>query len=756
MAIMTAVASKLYRVEPRSVVPGRQRWDIAVLLNRPRVAELLETMLRERSGIEVVRANPVTGRLLVFHDTALSGDEVGQLVREAAAQVSLQTPVIPIRRSSRPAPSAAPTTARRSGRGLVTLAVVGGGVVALALRSPMLRLGAVLGATAIVIWRGWRRSRQVQLALAGHESTVGAIRQILGPHYREFAWASVLSVLAQVLYSVPLLFMGWMLAVLTKGPTASLMRLSLTNGASQLWFLAGTILVVLAAFAAVSFAASMMWRDLAQTMQHEWRSEMYVHVQRGTLRYLEGERMTRLAEVLTGDIDQLSRFFAGPINTLLQIATCFVVVVGAFLFWAPQIAWIALVPAPIIVWLSFSYQERVAPEHAASSQIRSLLNSQLINNLEASATVKSFSAEDYEIARITRLSEACRQSNHQSDTRTQIYNHAVQVGAFSSLLGVLLFGGLKVLSGTLALEAYNGLIALPTLLLMKLPELGDAVEQYLRTVAALGQVLELRRLPVESGNTGRRLDLATVNGEIVFDGVTFAYPGRSPILRDLSLRMVARQTTGIVGVTGAGKTTIAKLVLRLQDVDSGRVLLDGVDVRDLRLQDLRTAISFVAQDAFLFDGSIGDNIRYGSFDADLERVRRAARLAEAADFVEGLPSQYDTMIGERGVTLSGGQKQRLSLARAIVKNAPILILDEATSAVDNETEAAIQHALADFAQDRTLLIIAHRLSTIRHADWIYVMGEGGMVVEEGTHQELLERDGVYASLWRLQIGDAMT
>jgi ATP-binding cassette subfamily B protein len=755
---MTASFAKSYRIEPRSVIPGRQRWDVAALLNRPQVAKFVETRLQQQSGIGVVRANPVTGRLLVFHDTELSGEEVGQLVRKTAAQVSLQALVIPIRRSSRFATSAAtPTTLRRSDRGAVTLAVVGGGLVALSLRSPMVRLGAVLGATVTIIWRGWRRSKQTQLAsAAAHESAVGAIRQILGTHSREFSRASVLSVLAQVLYAVPYLSMAGMLAVLTKGPTAPLIRLGLRGSASQLWFLAGTTLVVFVTFAGVSFTANMMWRDLAQTVQHEWRNEMYAHVQWSKLRYLEAERMTRLAEALTGDIDQLSRFLAGPANALLQIATCFVVVAGAFLFWAPHIAWIVFLPAPIIAWLSFSHQERVAPKHATSSETRSLLNSQLINNLEASATVKSFGAENYEIARIMRLSEAYRQSNHQSDTHTLAYNHTVQAFALSAMFGVLLFGGLDVLTGTLALEAYNGLVGLPMLLLMRLPELGDAVEQYLRTVAALGRVLELRRLPVEPGGTGRHLDLATVNGEIVFDSVTFAYPERPPVLRDFSLRMLARQTTGIVGVTGAGKTTIAKLMLRLQDVESGRVLLDGADLRDLRLEDLRSAISFVAQDAFLFDGSIGDNIQYGSFDADFVSVTNAARLAKAADFVEALPSQYDTMIGERGVTLSGGQKQRLSLARAILKNAPILILDEATSAVDNETEAAIQSALADFARDRTLLIIAHRLSTIRHADWIYVIGRGGMVVEEGTHQELLERDGVYASLWRLQIGDAMT
>jgi ATP-binding cassette subfamily B protein len=256
-------------------------------------------------------------------------------------------------------------------------------------------------------------------------------------------------------------------------------------------------------------------------------------------------------------------------------------------------------------------------------------------------------------------------------------------------------------------------------------------------------------IAIHSGNIA--LPLSSVAGEIKLDEVTFAYPGRGAVLSNFSLHIRAGKTTAIVGSTGSGKSTLVKLLLRLYEIDRGRITLDGVDIRDLRLQDLRGAIGLVSQDVFLFHGSVRENIAYGNPHVSLEEVIEAAKIAEAHDFIVQLPQGYDTIVGERGQKLSGGQRQRLAIARAILKNPPILILDEATSAVDNETEAAIQKSLEKITQNRTTIAIAHRLSTIRNADCIYVM-EYGKLVEWGTHEELLTKQGIYASFWRVQMG----
>ena len=234
----------------------------------------------------------------------------------------------------------------------------------------------------------------------------------------------------------------------------------------------------------------------------------------------------------------------------------------------------------------------------------------------------------------------------------------------------------------------------------------------------------------------------------------FAYAGRSTLLKGFDLTVPAGSTLGIVGATGSGKSTVVKLLLRLYERHRGRICLDGVPIDTLQLQDLRRCIALVSQDVYLFHGTVAENIAYGVEDPDPVAIEQAARLAEAAGFIDALPQGYDTLVGERGQRLSGGQRQRIALARAILKDAPVLVLDEATAAVDNDTEAAIQRSLAQITQQRTTVVIAHRLSTVRHADWIVVMDQG-RIVEQGSHDSLVDQGGIYTNLWQVQAGEGL-
>jgi len=740
---------------PRSVVPGRQRWDVEILQDRPDVAMRLATAVGALEGIVSVRANPVTGRLLILHDESLPSAEVGALVRsmvgrasEAVLRARAGLPTAGRRRSARRWQS---RWKRR-----VTLAGLTAGVALLVglaaplLHSPLAKLAVVLGATALIVRRAWRRSSRFRQA----GSRPGRpLRTIVAGHEARTWAATCLSALGALLYMGAAVCAFSLASVLIAGPSATLASLGAVTLSGQVWLLGLLGLAACAMFSGVWYVGGVMWRDLSRNVVHEWRCNMYHHVQRAELGRLEQQRTTQVARVLTEDIDQFGRFLSNQANYLVRVGTTLALLVAVFVIVAPEIAWIALLPIPVVAWLSFDYQERIAPRFAAVGRDSSLLASQIINNLEASATIKSFGAEVFEVERIRRLSAALGTTARAVDVRTTAYSQSVLGLSMMGLVGVYLVGGQFVLAGVIFIAAYNTVIRLPQLLNFQLPGLGEAVEQYQKTVAALGRVLALGELPIEPTVEGLSLDRAVVRGEIVFEQVSFAYRGRPLALRNLSLRIEARATTAIVGATGSGKTTIAKLLLRLEETAAGRILLDGVDIRQLRLYDLRSAFGFVGQDPFLFDGTISENIGYGSFDPDADKIAAAARLADADGFITALPERYETRVGERGVALSGGQRQRISLARAIYKDAPVLVLDEATSAVDNETEAAIQRALADFAEDRTMVVIAHRLSTIRHARWIYVLGEGGVVHEEGRHDDLVARGGLYTRLWQLQIGE---
>ena len=315
----------------------------------------------------------------------------------------------------------------------------------------------------------------------------------------------------------------------------------------------------------------------------------------------------------------------------------------------------------------------------------------------------------------------------------------------------MLYGGVQAASGALAVGTYSVLVFLTQRLLWPLTRLGQTFDLYQRAMASITRVMDLLDTPIAIHPGDKSLPLATIKGEVSLNNITFAYNQRRPVIKNLSLHIPAGQTIAIVGATGSGKSTLVKLLLRLYEVTSGKITLDGQDIKDIVLWDLRRAIGLVSQDVFLFHGTVRENISYGSPDASIGQIVEAAKVAEADRFIRELPQGYDTIVGERGQKLSGGQKQRIAIARAILKDPPILILDEATSAVDNETEAAIARSLEKITQNRTTIAIAHRLSTIRHSDCIYVM-DYGQLIEQGTHEELLALSGVYAGLWHVQTG----
>jgi len=810
----------------RSNVPGRQRWSVPQTVGRPELADSLAGAMRSVRGIKSVRVNSITGSVLVLHGSGVTSADVGGLLRgfvqrlsgisgggrenagrvgeEVSAGISGSVGEGEVEGTEGAA--SAVTSGRASGAGSgadsdapsgavrgagvpapgvlrAALAVTGGvaGAVGLALgggkllRRPLVALGAVAGATVVVVRRAVARATgALPASAAGGRNTdraatdagaagaagpgsarsgLRALLDLAGPHRPRLTLAAGLSAVCQLAEIACGLFLGWVALVLIKGSCPPLLALGITGAGAQLGFLAAAAALACAAVAVLSYTANTQWRELGQAVQQDWRDATYAHVQRLELGQLEGERTTRIAGVLTDEVGQLGGFFATCAGDVVQLATSFLVLVPAFLICAPQIAWIAFLPMPVVAWLSFRHQERVADDYAESSEHRAALHSQLVNSLQASATVKSFCTEEHEARRLDELGERYRLGNRRTDRHTVRHGETIRATTTASMVGMLLLGGRSVLEGALPFEVFSPLIGLPQQVLFRLTRLGTIVDQYQRTLTAHDHVRRLHALPAEPVGREEELDLGDVRGAIRLKDVTFAYPGRPPVLENLSLDIAPGSVTGIVGATGSGKTTVARLLMRFQDADAGQVLLDGRDIRDLDRGDLRRAVGFVAQDPFLFDGTIADNIRYGSFDASDEDVERAARTAEAHAFVDTLPDRYATLIGERGAALSGGQRQRIALARAVLKNSPVVILDEATSAVDNETEAAIQRALRSFARDRTLIVIAHRLSTIRTADHIHVLDKGGVIAEQGTHTELLAQGGLYASLWSLQSGE---
>lgn len=565
--------------------------------------------------------------------------------------------------------------------------------------------------------------------------------------------ATVYSVLNKFFDILPEVLIGVAVDVVVNKQDSFLARVGIADPKEQIVALAILTAIIWAAESLFEYLYNLKWRNLAQNLQHDLRMDAYRHVQQLDMAWFERNRSGNLLSVLNEDINQMERFLNGGANDLIQVFVGTLMVSGVFFALTSSLAFLALLPIPFILFGAFWFQNRLAPRYASMREAAGALAARLNNNLSGIATVKAYTAEDFEAEHIRQGSDLYRARNAEAIRWSAAITPVIRMAILAGFTVTLLYGGFMALNGDIGVGSYSVLVYLTQRLLWPMTRLADMTDLYQRSMASIDRVLDLLHTPVEISYDGQALDASTVKGELTFAGVNFTYPGQSqPAIEALNLIVAAGETVAFVGSTGGGKSTLIKLLLRFHDPQQGGIQLDGQAITDLQLQDLRRTIGYVAQDTFLADASVAENIAYGSHDTPRDAVIAAAKAAEAHEFISQLPQGYDTQVGERGMKLSGGQRQRLALARAILKNPPILILDEATSAVDNETEAAIQRSLDRLVVGRTSLIIAHRLSTVRHAHCIHVL-DHGRIVESGTHEELVRDNGIYAALWRLQTGE---
>lgn len=587
-----------------------------------------------------------------------------------------------------------------------------------------------------------------------HTSSFAALGRLLRyarGYRRRIIAATTCSVINKLFDIAPEILIGVAIDVVVNQEQSFVARLGFETAQQQITILAVLTFFIWAGESLFEYLYQILWRNLAQRLQSDLRQDAYEHAQRLDMSFFEARSSGQLVATMNDDVNQLERFLDGGANAMIQVAVTVVAVGAVFFVLSPLIALLAFTPIPLIIWGAFYFQRKAGPLYADVREKVGDLSSRLANNLGGIATIKSFTAELREARRLKQASEAYVEANRQAIRISSAFIPVIRMAILAGFLATFTVGGMMALNGDLNVGAYGVLVFLTQRLLWPLTGLAEVIDLFERAMASTRRILDLLAEPVNvRDQAGKDLE-QPVQGRVAFDQVGFHYASSGAGVNGISLEVPAGNTLALVGATGSGKSTLIKLLLRFYDSTHGEIRLDGQAIRDVSLKSLRDAIGLVSQDVYLFEGSIRDNLAYGKPEATDEEIIEAARTAEAWSFISQLPQGLDTPVGERGVRLSGGQRQRLSLARALLKDPPVLVLDEATSAVDNETEAAIQRSLRRIGHNRTVVMIAHRLSTIVDADNIAVI-DGGQVVEQGDHKTLLALNGAYAAQWRVQTG----
>jgi len=480
---------------------------------------------------------------------------------------------------------------------------------------------------------------------------------------------------------------------------------------------------------------------------------LYEHLQRQSLGYYGDRQTGELLTRLSKDTADMEPFMAHDVPDIIMNFSMLVGISAILFGLDPALAALTLLPLPLLALFVVRFSDRMHEAFTRAREHYGALSALLQDNLSGMKEIQVFSGETREKRRVRGQAQRHTRNRLKANKLEALWTPGIEVIAGAGTVIVAWFGGRAALQGTLPVEDLVAFVLYLGLFYQPLRLLARTSEAFQEARTGARHVCEVLDVQPDVVDPPRGVDPGRVRGKVLFESVEFEYEPDLPVLKDVSFEMKPGQTLAFVGPTGAGKSTIVSLIPRFYDPKRGRVLIDGIDVSEMRLASLRRNVSMVLQDTFLFAGTVKENVRFGNEGASDEEIVAAAKAANAHSFIEALPRGYDTRVGERGVKLSGGQKQRLSIARAVLKDAPILILDEATSSVDTETEAEIQEALQELMRGRTAIVIAHRLSTVRHADLIAVL-EGGSIVELGTHEHLIRCKGLYRKLYDRQFGVA--
>ena len=560
-------------------------------------------------------------------------------------------------------------------------------------------------------------------------------------YIRPYRWVISLAVACGIVrYLIPLA-LPWTLKVLVDDFLGPLPRIP--HSQLHFWMLSLCGLYLL--YSVMSYFRSYLAGLAGHRIIFDLRQELYLHVQRMSLSFFDRQKIGAVVARMTGDIASAQNFVGSAlVNTAMDLA-CVVAIIGLLFIFHWKLALVSLSVLPFYALISFHLTKKIKAKSRAIHDQLQEISGDLHEQFAGISTIQAFNQEEAEAR------EFREQSERYLDTvlsNVKLQSIALGVTGFLTAIGpilVLWFGVLEVWAGRLSVGTLMAFYAYLGMLYQPIQRLTDLNLILINSLAAMDRIFEVFDTYPEIQDGPQAKTFSSIRGEVSFEKVDFCYDGRGQVLSHFSLTVPAGTTVALVGPSGAGKSTVVKLVARFYEVTGGRIAIDGQDIREVTLKSLREQMAIVSQDPILFSGTLAENLRYGKPNATEEEIRKAARAAFADEFIDKLPEKYETEIGERGVKLSGGQKQRLAIARAFLKNAPILILDEPTSALDPHSEELIKQALLRLLKGRTALIIAHRLSTIQHVDRVVVL-HGGSVIEEGRHEELLKRaNGLYRS-----------